>query len=221
MGSDPRQQWVTIATGIMPRLGQTPIGYPEAPVPIKARKTAHVPGFAPAHAPAPPHAGRRDAENVGCLAGVLLDGVERNETASQPNALSTKASSSNRAGIRVRTREVRARDLDSTRVGAGARETGRCVLEDVLTDESIGRMAGSFITINPLLDEAWLREAIRAVHAECGSVHVEHLRRSLRATFDYCARRLPTPYGTKGHVGFPRSFATHVLTSEVKRTPPH
>lgn len=219
MGSDPRQQWVTIATGIMPRLGQTPIGYPEAPVPIKARKTAHAPVLAPAHAPALPHAGRNATEDVGCLAGVSLpDGVERKETDSQPNALSTKALT-NRAGIRVRTRDIRARDLVLTH--APTRETGRCVLEDALTDESIGRMAGSFIKINPLLDEAWLREAIRAVHAECGQVHVEHLRRSLRATFDYCARRLPTPYGTKGHVSFPRAFATHVLQSEVKRTPPH
>lgn len=228
MGSNPRQQWVTIATGITPCLGQTSKRYTEVSVPIKARKIAHVPGFAPAHAhtPAPPHAGRRDATDdaTGSLSGGSVSNVvDESEENSQPAVSSSHLALLPKSRGRVRVRGAYVRELYSTRAPADAppRETGQSALETMLTDESIGRMAGSFLKINPLLDEPWLREAIRAVQAEFGTVPEAHMRRAIRATFDYCARRLPTPYGTTGHVGFPRAFAITVLKAEVKRTPPH
>lgn len=211
---DPRQQWVTIATGITPCLGQTPIGYPEDIVPIKVRADL-------TRTRAPAHAGSHDTQEGRTekerLSGFLSSSQHGNDSETIPD--SQPVSASNNAPARVRTRNIRVRDLYSTQ--AGARETGRCALEDTLTDESIAKMAGSFTKINPLLDETWLREAIRSLHGEFGAVPEAHLRRAIRATFDYCARRLPIGYGAKGHVGFPRAFATHVLKSEIKRTPPH
>jgi hypothetical protein len=81
-------------------------------------------------------------------------------------------------------------------------------------------MAGSYTTVNAMLDDVWLRQTLRKINADLGNVPQASVRRALRSAFAYAARRLPIPFGEKGHVKFPREFTTHLILSELERQSP-
>lgn len=111
------------------------------------------------------------------------------------------------------------RDPDLTRTYGRALKgiSQPCWIERALTDESIAKMAGSFATVNAMLDEVWLRETIQTINAQLGNVSPSDVKRALRSSFALCARRMPIPFGEKGHVKFPREFAAHLIKSELGR----
>lgn len=111
----------------------------------------------------------------------------------------------------------RAQYLTRTSAPALNGNAARCWIERELTDASIEKMAASYVKLNAMLDELWLRETLQRVNRELGNVATGNVRRALRSSFAYCARRLPIPYGEKGHVKFPREFAAHLILAELKR----
>lgn len=92
-----------------------------------------------------------------------------------------------------------------------------CWVEQAIGDESIAKMARSFGKVSAMLDELWLRQTLQKVQDTYGNVPAVTVQAALHSAFDYCARRLPVPYGQKGFVKFPREFARQMVILELRR----